>query len=286
MSDLAGASMSVSGDPASVSATLHYLFPTDRKPYLYMFEPPEGVPAAWGELNTVPGIEVHNARQLALPPSLDEQGFEFRVHETAVVDFYDQREISDIYYPEIERLLIAATGAEKVVIFDHTIRSVPKLRAGEKGVREPTRHVHNDYTVVSGPERVRDNLSPTEAEQRLKHRFLEINVWRPIKGPLRDAPLAVCDASTIAPDDLIAADLIYPDKITETYSFNYNPAHRWYYYPKMLRDEALLFKCFDSDDRAKARFAAHTAFDDPTAPSGVLPRESIEVRALVFFPPG
>ena len=276
--------MSVSGDPASVKATLHYLFPTDRKPYLYMFNPPEGVPAAWGELNSVPDVVVRNARQLALAPSLDEQGFEFRIHKTAVADFYDQREISDIYYPEIERLLIAATGAEKVVIFDHTIRSVPKLRAGEKGVREPTRHVHNDYTVSSGPERVRDHLSPAEAELRLKHRFLEINVWRPIKGPLRDAPLAVCDASTIAPDDLIAADLIYPDKITETYSFNYNPAHRWYYYPQMLRDEALLFKCFDSDEQSRARFTAHTAFDDPTAPSGILPRESIEVRALVFFP--
>jgi hypothetical protein len=277
--------MSVSGDePAAVNATLHYLFPTDRKPYLYMFDPPEGVPAAWGELNTVPDVVVRNARRLPQPPSLDEQGFEFRVHETAMVDFYDQREISEIYYPEIERLLIAATGAEKVVIFDHTIRSVPRLRAGIKGVREPTRHVHNDYTVASGPERVRDHLGPEEAERRLKHRFLEINVWRPIKGPLRDAPLAVCDASSIAPEDLIAADLIYPDKVTETYSFNYNPEHRWYYYPQMLRDEALLFKCFDSDEQAKARFTAHTAFDDPTAPSDMLLRESIEVRALVFFP--
>src|ERR1700744_1316783 len=161
--------MSVSGDPASVKATLHYLFPTDRKPYLYMFNPPEGVPAAWGELNSVPDVVVRNARQLALAPSLDEQGFEFRIHKTAVAGFYDQREISDIYYPEIERLLIAATWGEKVVIFDHTIRSVPKLRAGEKGVREPTRHVHNDYTVSSGPERVRDHLSPAEAELRLKH---------------------------------------------------------------------------------------------------------------------
>lgn len=279
--------MSVSGDEsAAVSATLHYLFPTDRKPYLYMFDPPEGVPPAWGELNTVAGVTVHNARRLPRPPSLDEQGFAFHSHKTAVADFYDQREILEIYYPEIERLLTAATGAEKVVIFDHTIRSIPKLRDGAKGVREPTRHVHNDYTVSSGPERVRDHLGPEEAERRLKHRFLEINVWRPIKGPLRDAPLAVCDASTIAPEDLIAADLIYPDKVTETYSFNYSPAHRWYYYPQMLRDEALLFKCFDSDERAKARFTAHTAFDDPTAPADMLPRESIEVRALAFLPPG
>src|ERR1700761_6489395 len=101
--------MSVSGNPAAVNATLHYLFPTDRKPYLYMFDPPEGVPAAWGELNTVPDIVVRNARQLPSPPSLDAQGFAFHSHKTVVVDFYDQREILEIYYPEIERLLIAAT---------------------------------------------------------------------------------------------------------------------------------------------------------------------------------
>jgi hypothetical protein len=270
--------------PATVTATLHYLLRTERKPYLYMFEPPEGVPAAWGELNTVPDVVVHNARRASFTPSLDEQGFEFHVHETAVKDFYDERQIAEIYYPEIERFLAKMTGAQKVVIFDHTIRSIPRIRSGAKGMREPTRHVHNDYTEASGPQRVRDLLEPGEAERRLKHRFLEVNVWRPIKGPLQDAPLAVCDAQSIGADDFIAADLIYRDRTTETYSFNYSPNHRWYYYPEMRQDEAIIFKGFDSDRGARARFTAHTAFDDPTAPVPVLPRESIEARALVFLP--
>lgn len=279
--------MSLSGDkPATVKATMNYLFRTERKPYLYMFEPPDGVPAAWGELNTVTDVVVHNGRLAPQPPSFDEEGFEFHTHPTAVTDFYDERQISDIYYPEIERLLIAATGAEKIHIFDHTIRSIPKMRAGVKGMREPARHVHNDYTEASGPQRVHDLLEPEEAALRLKRRFMEINVWRPIKGPLQDAPLAVCDARSIAPQDRIAADLIYRDRKTETYSFNYSPAHRWYYYPEMRQDEALLFKGFDSDKSAKARFTAHTAFDDPSGPPIVLPRESIEVRALVFLPAG
>ena len=269
---------------ASVKATLHYLARTERKPYLYMFEPPEGVPAAWGELNTMTDVVVHNARRLPKPPSLDEQGFQFHVQETAVTDFYDERQIADVYYPELEKLLTKITGAEKVLIFDHTIRSIPKIRDGVKGVREPTRHVHNDYTEASGPQRVRDLLTPEEAEQRLARRFLEVNVWRPIKGPLQDAPLAVCDARSIAPEDRIAADLIYRDRTTETYSFNYSPEHRWYYYPEMAQSEAIIFKGFDSDQGARARFTAHTAFDDPSAPSIVLPRESIEARALIFMP--
>jgi hypothetical protein len=272
------------GNPASVKATLHYLSRTERKPYLYMFEPPEGVSAAWGELNSVTNVVVRNARRLAKPPSLNEQGFQFHVQETAVTDFYDERQIADVYYPELEKLLTKLTGADKVLIFDHTIRSIPKIRAGAKGAREPTRHVHNDYTEASGPQRVRDLLAPEEAAQRLKRRFLEVNVWRPIKGPLQDAPLAVCDAGSIAPGDRIAADLIYRDRTTETYSFNYNPAHRWYYYPEMAQSEAIIFKGFDSDQGAKARFTAHTAFDDPSAPAMVLPRESIEARALIFMP--
>lgn len=270
--------------PASVKATLHYLSRTERKPYLYMFEPPEGVPPAWGELNTVTDVVVHNARKLPSPPSLGVEGFQLHVGKTAVTNFYDERQIAEIYYPETERLLMKMIGAEKVLIFDHTIRSIPKIRAGAKGMREPTRHVHNDYTEESAPQRVRDLLSAEEAEQRLNRRFVEVNVWRPIRGPLQDAPLAVCDARSIAPEDRIAADLIYRDRRTETYSFNYRPDHRWYYYPEMEPSEALVFKGFDSDPRATARFTAHTAFDDPTAPAVVLPRESIEVRALVFMP--
>jgi len=272
--------------PASVKATMNYLSRTERKPYLYMFEPPEGVPGAWGELNTVTDVVVHNARKLPRPPSLDEEGFQFHVQETGVTDFYDERQIGEIYYPEIEKLLMAITSAEKVLIFDHTIRSIPRVRAGAKGVREPTRHVHNDYTETSGPQRVRDLLPSEEAEARLRRRFLEVNVWRPIRGPLQDAPLAVCDARSIGPNDFIAADLIYRDRITETYSFNYSPDHRWYYYPEMAQSEAIIFKGFDSDQSAKARFTAHTAFDDPSAPPKVLPRESIEVRALIFMPAG
>ena len=266
----------------SVTATMHYLHRTEKKPFLYMCEPPEGVPQAWGELHTVPDVVVMNGRLMAKPPSLDLEGFEFHRHDTKVRDFYDEEEIRAVYYPEIERLLAGLTGASRIKVFDHTIRSIP--RAGAKGMREPARHVHNDYTELSGPQRLREHVSQAEALDAIRRRFLEINVWRPIRGPLEDAPLAVCDAQSIAAEDRIAADLIYADKVTETYSFNFSRGHRWYYFPRMQANEALLFKGYDSDLTARARFTAHTAFDDPTVSGKILPRESIEVRAMVFLP--
>jgi len=267
----------------SVRTTLNYLVRTDQKPYSYTFEPPPGVPPRYGQVDAVAGVAVRDARPLADQLSLDEQGFVLRPHPTAVADFYDEEQLKAVYYPEVEALLKAETGSDKVVIFDHTIRSVPKFNAGVPNMREPVRRVHNDYTATSGIRRVRDHLSPEEAEQRLARRFLEVNVWRPIAGPLQDAPLALCDARTIAADDLIASDLIYRDKVGETYALSYSPAHRWFYFPKLRRDEVVLIKCFDSDLTSPGRFTAHTAFDDPTTPADALPRESIEIRALVFL---
>jgi hypothetical protein len=109
-----------------------------------------------------------------------------------------------------------------------------------------------------------------------------INLWRPIRGPLKDSPLAVCDARTVRPDQLIGSDLVYPHRVGETYSVKFSPEHQWYYIPDMVPDEILLLKCFDSETDGVARFAPHTAFVDTTAPADAPPRESIELRTLVF----
>ena len=116
----------------------------------------------------------------------------------------------------------------------------------------------------------------------LKGRVQIINLWRPIRGPLLDAPLAMVDGRTVEPGDLIASDLVYPNRKGETYSVKYNPSHRWYYVSRMTADEALLLKCYDSATDGRTRFGPHTAFIDPTTPADAAPRESIEVRTLVF----
>jgi hypothetical protein len=130
---------------------------------------------------------------------------------------------------------------------------------------------------------VRDLLPAGEAEALLRGRFSVINVWRPIRGPVLDSPLALCDATSMAPEDFVATDLKYPNRTGEIYSVTFNPRHRWFYFPRMAVDEVVLIKCYDSAGDGRARFTAHGAFDDPTTPPDAAPRESIEARTLAFF---
>jgi len=205
-------------------------------------------------------------------------------HDSKVVNFYDETEVREVYYPEVERLLKEVTGAVKVVIFDHIVRNAAQSRPGENNVREPAKIVHNDYSFKSAPRRVRDHV-PEEADELLQHRFVEINVWRPVRGPVQESPLALCDARSLTSQDTVPTDLVYPHRVGETYSFTYNPNHQWFYFPQMQRNEAILLKCYDSKEDGRARFTAHTSFADPTSPPDAPARESIEVRALVFFAP-
>jgi hypothetical protein len=266
-----------------VEASLNYLANVTEKPVYYAYEPPARVPRQSGQF-ALQSVAVRNGRDVVHELSLDKQGFELRLHETTVKDFYDREEVEKVYYPEVENLLKDATGASKVVIFDHQVRNLPLAQRGEKNAREYGKVVHNDYTAKSGPRRVTDHLPPAEAEERLKHRFAEINVWRPIRGPVESTPLAVCDAHSIDPGDFVPSDLVYKDKVGETYRFKFNPNHRWYYFPRLQRNEAILLKCYDSKEDGRARFTAHTAFEDPGSAPDAAPRESIEVRALVFWP--
>jgi hypothetical protein len=151
-----------------------------------------------------------------------------------------------------------------------------------KQISGPVRNAHNDYTEWSGPQRVRD-LLPDEADELLTRRFAVVQVWRPIRHPVEREPLAIADARSIGTKELFPSSRVYPDRVGEVYHCGYNPEHRWYYFPKMQRDEAIVFKTFDSAKDGRARWTAHSAFDDPTSPPDAPPRESIEMRTLAFF---
>jgi len=225
-------------------------------------------------------VTISNGRDEAL--ALELNGFELVEHRTAVKNFFDADELKTVYYREVEALIRARSGAARVVVFDHTLRSGSEAEREARLIREPVLSAHNDYTEWSGPNRVRE-LLPDEAERLLERRFAIIQVWRAINQPIRSNPLAVADARSVAAEDLLIAERRYPHRIGQTYRLRYNPAHRWFYFPEMRRDEALVFKVYDSEKDGRARFTPHTAIDDPSTPPGAPPRQSIEARTIAFF---
>jgi hypothetical protein len=268
--------------PGEVEADVTYLVDTGVPPVTYM-PPPEGGETRRTGSYAPSRVAIRSARPIARLLSLDRQGFRLTRHDTDFADFHDADAVRRLYYPEMARLVQAETGAARVEVFDHNVRIEGSPDRDAQGIRAPVRLVHNDYTAKSGPQRVRDLFGADEAKSLLKKRFAIVNVWRPIAGPVETAPLALADAHSIAPKDLVPLDLVYADRTGEIYNVTFSLDHRWYYVPKMERDEAVLIKGYDSIEDGRARFTPHTAFDDPTTPAGAAPRHSIEVRTLAFF---
>jgi hypothetical protein len=264
-----------------VEAEVNYLADLSVKPVTYNPPVGTGLSRRVGNYRNFK-VRVHDARPIASTLSLDSQAIKLVDRDTAMRDFYDDNAVKTTYYAEVEALLKQETGASKVVIFDHTLRTADK--AVERGYRPPVQSVHCDYTETSGPRRVRDLLPPDEAAERLTRRFAQFNVWRSIAAePVEMSPLGLVDAESIAPRDLAVCDLVYTDRTGEIYQGVYNADHRWYYFPHMTRNEAVLIKNYDSMKDGRARFSLHSAFTDPTSPRNPRPRQSIEVRALAFF---
>ena len=269
---------------AGVNAALTFITPSDTKPVFESSAITGGAPRVLfdTERHTV---AIHDMRPLADAFSLDREGFEL-LHHRSVADLYDDDAVEKVYYPEIEALLRSVTGASRVVIFDATRRSDAGAGAKNRdGLRGPASRVHVDYTAKSGPQRVKDLMGEAEAARLAASgaRIIQINVWRPIRGPVQRSPLALADASSVAPEDLVATDQVFPDRVGEIYHLAHNPSQRWYYAPLMTPDEVLLIKGWDSRDDGRARFTPHGAFDLPDTPKDAAPRESIEVRTLVVI---
>lgn len=270
---------------AYVTGGLGYLVPSQKRPFNYMFQPPEGTPWQNCEYEQR-DCRIRNARQVASMTSLESTGFELFNAPTVVNDFYDEQQVIDFYYREVEALAISITSGIQAVVFDHLLRhrehGRPALTFGrDGGGSNPAAvgRVHNDYTEESGRRRLRLVLPDAAPD----HPFLILNFWRPVLHPVFDTPLAVCDARSFPMKDWVASDVIYPNRTGEIYLGKYADAHAWYYYPAMTPDEVLVFKSYDSRLDSHARMTPHCAFDDPTAPADLPPRRSIEIRCLVIL---
>ncbi len=238
--------------------------------------------------------KVMNVRNGRLHPSnfsLDVEGFVLAEHATKVVDFFDDAELTSVYTPELEKLVAMYTSASKAVVFDHTRRSSAAATRDKHNARDPVSAAHADYTDQSAAQRLRDVLGD-KAEGRLTRRFAIVNVWRSMNGVIQEWPLAVCDARSIKAEHMhkIVRSAPHRDepsfeyrRASETLHASYNASHRWFYFPNMNRNEALMFKNYDSLTDGTARYSMHTALEDPTSPPNPAPRESIESRVFAFY---
>lgn len=268
---------------ASVRATLNYSVDNGVPPDYYFYDPDPGV-----KLNP-PGTDSHEVDILDAWPirrelSTDKQGFEHQHFSASFQQFDDDEAVKSTFYAQVVEFVKAHTGAKRVVVFDHTIRKrLPADLSRQTVVQRPAvMLVHSDYTVKSGPQRVRDIMND-EAEDLLARRVAFYNVWKPLSKPVEELPLAMCDATTHAPDDMLLMQLKYRERTGEIYVMRHAPTHRWYYFPNMQADQALLLKTYDSTTDGRARFMGHTAFEDPTTAPNAQKRESIEVRTMAFF---
>ena len=268
--------------PKTLEATLIYFVDTDTMPVTLVGTPGGSDRRVGGGASEQRRVTLRNGRLEARNFVLERNGFRFVDHDTNVVDFFDDDEVRRVYYPEMQALVKAETGAARVEVFDHTLRTADDELRETRKIRAVVRRVHNDYTEWSGPQRVRTFL-PQEADELLRRRFAVIQVWWPIRHPVETWPLAIADAQSISPESLVVTERRYPDRIGQTYAITYDPGHRWYWFPRMRPDEALVFKTYESQKAGRARWTAHTAFEDPTAPPDARPRESIEIRTLAFF---
>lgn len=264
-----------------VEATVNYVVDNGIRPVTYIAEMGES-----NRRDEVPDhrtVPIYDARPVADQLTLDSNGFAFQRQETAVTDFLDSSQIESIYNPEVEKIVAAATGASRVLVFDHTLRVADEDTRTSQKLREPVHVVHNDYTDLSAPQRIRDLLPADEAAAALKKRYVYVNVWRSIKGTVEEIPLGICDAQSLVDDDMILMDLKYKDRVGEIHRTRYSPDHRWVYFPQMQPDELILLKCYDTELDGRARWTAHTAFEDPTSPANAARRQSIETRTIAFY---
>ena len=272
-------------DSGIVHGTFNYTSDTGVAPEIYFYDTPAGTPirSPGDDPHTMP---IQDGWSHAANFSTDREGFALRDFASSFTAWDDDAAIHARFYDEVIAFVRAATGARRVMVFDHTIRT--KANAHQQTAettttqRAPVMLVHCDYTPASGPLRVRQ-LLPEEAGTLLAGRVAFYNIWKPLRRKVEEKPLAMCDATSTVEPDFIRLALRYRDRDGEIFVLRHAPKHHWWYFPRMPPDQALLLKTYDSEQNGRARFLGHSAFDDPDTPPDAPPRESIELRTIAFF---
>lgn len=281
----------------TVKTTLNYLDRSVTHPYNYTYLPPNGEPRD-NIVNVETEVAITDLRSFT-PEQRQKLGFVTDQAGFQVVEGFgkedtqegwqkekweDEEWIRQVYYADVDALLKREKGVTSTLIFDHTLRKRKVEIPGEaltedSYTRTPVRRAHIDQSKRAGENRIIKHLGQETYDRVLRGevRVQLINVWRPLRGPLFDTPLAYADFRSVEPTDLQPSELRYPTWTGETLAIFPNPSHRWYYLNGMNINEAVFLKCYDSAQDTKT---PHTAFVDPSSPPDALPRWSIEIRLL------
>lgn len=267
-----------------VPVTLNYSKETDKLTELYFYDHPEA------EKAHEPGddpyeVKIHDGWDKVDDFQLDKNGFAVKDFNTSFDNWEDDTQVASTFYDEVVAFIKKETGAKRVLVFDHTIRTranqAKKLSEGSTTQRAPVLLVHCDYTAESGPVRVKQ-LLPDEADDLLKRRVAFINVWKPIRRTVEENPLAMCDVASSSQDDFFKLHLRYRERDGENYVMKRSDKHQWWYFPKITPKKVILLKTYESES-GMAQFVGHSAFKDPTSPPNAPARESVEIRTIAFF---
>jgi hypothetical protein len=269
--------VSTAAAPRTIRATIRYVVKGETA----IFYPADREKSYWPPDDHE--MTITDARPLRDELTIDRNGFALLTHRSAVTDYFDPRQVDEIYAAEILALAKRLNGAVHAFAFGPVARTDdPNSKQG----RLPSFGAHVDYGRRTIDEITRDSLGPEAADRWLRKRVVLMNFWKPI-APVWSSPLALCDASTVEPGDMhdseVRGGLMDPNR-PPLYGFNlsYNPRHRWYYAPRMQPDELFAFKLYDSD-ASRPQWTGHTAIVDPDTPAGAPPRQSIEIRTISFI---
>ncbi|KAF2452476.1 hypothetical protein BDY21DRAFT_359300 [Lineolata rhizophorae] len=261
---------------------------SDEKGYILHYAAPAGFPQNNFTIESYSGIKVHNLRSAGI--SYEDHGImiaSLDSNQMRPEEFDDDERIEQVYLPELHRCLCKALGAKDVTIFDWMLRkraaSFPKRNAGERneGAVQPSLSAHIDYTMAELDGRL-DKYFGEDREEVTKRRYQVVNIWKPLSGPCRDYPMAYCDPKSVDREkDLLVVDEVFPTVANEVFQVYYNPNHKWYYVPDQLDSEVTIFNAYDSE-KGQDVAVPHCSFDLGEAGSGI-PRQSIEVRAFIFY---
>lgn len=266
-----------------VSAQINYIDKSAPNPTTYYVEPPAGVPVC-SVVDAPREVAIADARDAGRAFSIEDDGFSFVKLPTDFQAYDDQERVRAELYPRMKEITAGFLGREVAAVFDHATRRRPKPDARLRGggvTRQPLHRVHCDFTPLSAEQQILRTLGE-EGRTWLSRPFALVNYWRPITGPLRDDPLAICAPKSVSPDDLVRVRHVHAYGESEVYGVAYNPDHRWFYMSDMQPDDAIFFKVYDST-QDRTLVAPHTAFTLASPPQPVPPRESFELRLMVFY---